>query len=277
MLNIFGKKTHERKIGIWGLTGAGKTTYLAALWLAVNNTPSTEWRILAKNETAKTLFINYSGDLSNGIFPPATDPDTNPVQYDFMLEYKSYRGRSQRYNLSLIDAAGQHVLDDNDKYGYFETLQQSSGLILMIDPNPIVEEQKKQGYFKPITRLLSKLDNCRNNNSGKIETNIALCATKCDMGKWPNIAGNPQGIFREIMDHFTYNAIKTSFSSVCEFAISSVGLLKTPTGEIISNMDFIIEDNQQRLKIRDMKHWEPMCLLEPIIWLTDPKNNNCGC
>lgn len=276
MLNIFGKKPQERKIGIWGLTGAGKTTYLAALWLAVNSSHSTGWKIWPENEKAETLFTNYSGDLRNGIFPPATDPDTNPVQYDLMLEYTSHRGRSQRYNLSLIDAAGQHVLDNSDNYGYFETLRQSSGILLMIDPNPIVEEQKKQGYFQPITRLLFKLRD-RLKENGKIDTDIALCATKCDMGKWSDRAGNPQGIFPEIMDRFSYNAIKTNFSSICEFAVSSVGLLDTPSGQTISNMDYDIVNNQQRLKIRNMEQWKPMCLLKPIIWLTDPKNDNCGC
>lgn len=274
---IFGRRpSPERKIGIWGLTGAGKTTYLASLWIAFARNYYPDWKIWPTNPAAENLFVDYSGDLDRGIFPPATDPDANPIQYDFSLSYSPSRGRVQNYNLCLIDAAGRHVLDDSDPYGYFKLLSECTGILLMIDPNPIVKEQERAGYLGPITRLLFKLKG-RIQVNGKISTHIALCATKCDMGKWPRRAGHPSGVLREVMGPAAYGAVTSNCQSFCEFAVSSVGLRKTFEKECVPNKDYIMIDNQRRERIPDMDRWEPKCLLAPIKWLVDPISNQCEC
>lgn len=275
-MNLIGSK--PRKIGIWGLTGAGKTTYIAAIYLAAllnsNQGPAQQkspYHVLLNptNDAARDLILSYSADITNGVFPPATDPSADPIQYDFSLSVSSGIGGSRTAQLTLIDAAGGHVLDPGDAHGYFRTLQECSGILMMIDPD-------QREFFEPITRLLFRLQDAatgrQKGRDGRLSVNMAFCMTKIDFGDTV-----PERLLRETLGKISYLQVNANFASRCTFAISAVGTMKTPKGDTIANLDHQIVNGEMRLMIRDMNQWSPVCLLQPLLWLLDPNTKNCTC
>jgi len=63
------------RIGIWGTSRSGKTTYLAMLYSALED--SEEWIVQAGDDHADDFIDTHISDIDAGNFPPATQPTAN--------------------------------------------------------------------------------------------------------------------------------------------------------------------------------------------------------
>jgi hypothetical protein len=264
-------------IAVWGPTAAGKTTYLAGLLLALSMF-APEWSMFAGkgDEKAERFMEVTSGDIAEGHFPRPTARE-RPLMYTFRLWRKdSGLGRTGRYHeIGVIDAAGELILDAEDKTGYFETLRQCRGILCMVDPEisrqrgqPSPADERYQSYFALVNRLFNQLvRDDRLASDGKLDISLAFCLTKMDLDEhWPH-RGQPEEYMQDILGAPTFNRIL----SVCArnklkfFATSVVGVYKATGGETRPN----IEPAGDHSIIADLSQWKPYKVLDPLFWLFD--------
>jgi hypothetical protein len=119
-----------KSIGLWGAPQSGKTTFLAALYIAVNRRPSSDMNIVGVNNESTDFLIDSTRTLTNDHhFPPATQTAFSyswTINMTTMVE-QAQSGRfgrrittteavSSQFNIDLRDAPG----------GYFGNLPKQS-------------------------------------------------------------------------------------------------------------------------------------------------------
>lgn len=267
-----------QKIGMWGLFSSGKTTYVASLYIASlaakvsgGKQPFT---ITPTNKAAIDLIDKYTADLIEGLFPPATNPEDPPQSYEFDI---TVEGRPQPVHLTLIEAAGGHVLDRDDKFGYFRQLRECSGLLMMIDPDNTIPKDNFQAIFRLVTKLREEASARQIDRGGQLTVRLATCISKIDIGD--RRTKDAENLLEHTLGTIAYNAVNAYFPTRRAFKVSAVGMLKTPDGGCISNIEHTRFPDEQipRAKIRNMNEYRPICILQPILWLLNPSDPNANC
>jgi hypothetical protein len=259
-------------IGIWGPTKAGKTSYIAALKIALDSYAK-GWRIWAgTTETERFLETQWS-EMAQGKFPAPTD-FTAPSTYNFQIYKKdTFLGTNGQYhNIFVFDAAGRFISEPDNPYGYFEKLAQCQGILLMIDPE--IERnlgqprptESNEPYHKLLIRLLHRLRE-RRTGEGDLDINLAFCITKIDLDPHWEYRETPKEYLGEILGNIAMNGImpfckpeRTGF-----FATSVAGRYFTPEG--VSKPNTSLEGGIEC--IADLTKWQPYKLLDPLFWLFD--------
>lgn len=189
------KKSHIR-LGIWGSSGAGKTTYMTMLYQALKKTP--RWRIQPANDEAQDFIQNNIRKIHNGEFPHRTQVDEN----EGGLKIYGYRlvkngAEENSITLNFIDAPGEYYEDytktlevkdpDSAKSDIIDYLLSCDGIVFLLDPDPEEENQGKAAYSTMLTNLFfafSKRHRKANKvNNERLEQYIAFCITKVDHDK----------------------------------------------------------------------------------------------
>ncbi|MBD2207417.1 hypothetical protein H6G33_34160 [Calothrix sp. FACHB-1219] len=187
------------RIGIWGSSGAGKTTYLTILYDVLKE--SDGWIVRPGNEEADEFITRNSEAIENCEFPARTEPDENEklkiYSYKLTRENSKYQGS---ITLKFIDAPGEfyerlrdknkkYLVDDpdNPKADVIDYLMGCDGIIFLLDPDPDEQNQGKAKYSTMLRNLFIDF-NARNrekNNQEKkrLENYIAICVTKVDHDK----------------------------------------------------------------------------------------------
>nr|MBN1228685.1 hypothetical protein [Anaerolineae bacterium] len=263
----------ELHIGIWGPEKAGKTTYVLALKqylrrvqsLAAHNPEDTQlsrdarWTLEATPDTQRDL-REVEDKFLQGIFPPATDPGADPKIY--AMTFKKAGRAHIPYHVSMLDAAGAHVMDDADRSGYLNMLSECTGLLLLLDPDADMSGTG-QTYFAALDRLMGFVDEA-------YPIYLAFCLTKVDQDRfWPPPAGQEQiqALCWEEVQGFAdfYELHKGRFNDHF-FAVSAVGRVETPDGSARPNI--VVEGEAARMADYG-DAWRPYRLFDPLLWLFD--------
>ncbi len=190
-----GKRTYRSEPGIamLGATGAGKTTFLGALQIALLQDDS-GWTIWSRDPASRKEMIKMNTALtSEGEFPlPSTGIDT----FDWILSSKRERTeRSGRFGtrsfdeslqvtLKLTDASGELARSDQmdleDRKQLVEHVAKSRGILYMFDP--IREFNRGDAYDKLFGLLMDIIAAASEHPDfdGRLPHYVAVCVTKFD-------------------------------------------------------------------------------------------------
>lgn len=257
------RSSEIQHIGFWGLSGAGKTTYVCAFLHEVNRRrltePEFEWHVSESEQSLYEFRQRNCQPLLEGTFPQSTDSST-PIQVDINVHHP----QEGQFSIRFMDVAGELALDQaaEEKFGYFSMLRRASGIFIFIDPLMEYDQIKR-------CRLgIQKLSDELRRSETRQGTRIAFCLTQIDRdAAWDNykIKNIPE-VFVE--EHILGKVIFQEIIGLCPnyhcFSISSIGRLK-PNG--VSEKSNVTYDG----KLASPMKWEPYQILEPFFWIVKRK------
>lgn len=186
-------KPAGRSIAMWGPPSSGKTTFLAALSIALTRT-NLGLRLRGANEASEQALINMTKELTKDqTFPEAT---ANIEYYNWVLDGNfspKRRGLFRRdgsadsisIGLDLVDATGE--LTDPEKMGYsarqelIEDLVKSSGIVYIFDPMREFTEGDAFDHTYGMLIQLARLKATQPGwSGGRLPHYVAVCVTKFD-------------------------------------------------------------------------------------------------
>jgi hypothetical protein len=185
----FSKK---RRITVWGAPSTGKTTFLAALNLALDDDAG--WRVIGGDEASADMLSKFERALvKERVFPEATP---RPELYRWELhgsvrrKVRTGRFRSRQEDqpvvipLELVDAPGGAA--DPVSAGaarsraLFENMEESSGLAFFFDPVRELERRDAFEHTNSVINSVSQRMHDRLLPGGLLPHYVAVCVTKFD-------------------------------------------------------------------------------------------------
>jgi GTPase SAR1 family protein len=129
------------RLGIWGTTGSGKTTYLVMLHDRLSKGDS-NFEIQTIDAKAQEFLLFHRNQIfQEKVFPTATDPSNKTLNVFNYTVIDSYRIISEAIKLSFIDAPGK----------FFEDIgERNPGNEVIINTGENQESQEDQEKPKPI-------------------------------------------------------------------------------------------------------------------------------
>ncbi|MEU7695249.1 SAV_2336 N-terminal domain-related protein [Microbispora hainanensis] len=188
----------SHSICMWGTPGSGKTTFLAALSIALMRRKD-NWKIVGSDPTSN----DYLVEMKRALLHERVFPEASSVleQYHWMLigpgaeqsrwwSRKPKIGPERRIRVSMIDAPGglfaaeepaDGGLTDSRQRELLDNLAQSRGILFLFDP---VREFEIGDAFDhlhaSLTRLAERMLAAGEVRDGKLPHHIAVCITKFD-------------------------------------------------------------------------------------------------
>jgi hypothetical protein len=225
---------------MWGAPSSGKTTFLAALSIALNRQGGT-WNVAGANEASEQVLIKLTTSLANHAFPPAT---AGIERYRWVLNgwiTRVSRGifRDKRHDepvkigLDLVDASGE--IYDSKQVGLplrgelLENVARSRGIVYIFDP---IEEFNKGNAFDHtfglVAQLARRLDEESGSIDGKLPHHVAVCITKFDEIKVFETARKLDLLMAEDADPYGFPRVadddaRELFTKLCEVSGSGNG------------------------------------------------------
>jgi GTPase SAR1 family protein len=241
------------KIGIWGGSGTGKTTFLAALRIALlkyaKNT-RTQWNINGLDEInprSASFLATNTRHLQSLSFPPATiDPTPATYTYEVNGSFRSNgmwekllslfsNPKDVQFILSVFDYPGGHLLQLDEGDVFWEYLSGCQGLIYLFDPK---NTEIGTGNFDCLQRSLDMMRRAFERRSpasimgGRLPQHLAFCITKFDDDEvfrqlrnnglialdgsdssHPPFVKDPEGAFECLADDLTVQTVRSYFHS----------------------------------------------------------------
>ena len=196
------------KIGIWGGSGSGKTTYLAALDIAalLERGQIGEWTIQGLDQISpgSTEFLIDSVDtLRKKKFPPGTRGKTLTYTYDvniirmdgWLNSIRKAINLPNKINfvLEFLDYAGGELMTADAGDALWRHLSECDGLIYLFDPTLKVDisqvradDKDRYDNFSYLHRSMRIISNVLSENTqrgltgGRLPHHLAVCITKYD-------------------------------------------------------------------------------------------------
>ena len=180
-------------ITMLGAERTGKTTFLAALQIALLRRPQLGWSLTGDNPGSTQALVNFVNDVTdNHIFPRPTGAIENyrwSLEGEFpkqgSWEWRGLRFRRRdvfaRIPLDLVDAPGESA-DGRRMFGraiseqLVENLARSSGIVVFYDP---VSEFDRGDAFRHTYGVLAQLRSMAQRR-GRLPHYVAVCITKFD-------------------------------------------------------------------------------------------------
>lgn len=192
--------TKDVKIGIWGGSGSGKTTFLSALELATLLDPHGNWNIWGNDEVSPgsvDFLLRGSESLRSKEFPdPTTGITRNLYTYEIngtlttglagilnTLRGLIGKPRPVRFTLNVFDYPGGDLLTADPDDPRWEHLADCDGLVYLFDPHM---DDPSSDNFKCLSRSMSMMQQVlRRKRQGSLEGgllphHLAVCITKFD-------------------------------------------------------------------------------------------------
>lgn len=231
------------RIGIWGPSRSGKTTYLAMLYSALED--SDEWRVQAGDDHADDFIDTHISEIDAGKFPPATQPTANLNIFTYILIPNFSQGTGSKIVLNFIDAPGEFYEDirgngaqtvkiheaqnNQDTSGdIVDYLRSCDGIIFLIDP--IRSKKQGESYKTLLLRLFLEFQKrSRKNDNDKVTTleqYIAFCVTKVDKEEIWSQGKKSADLAKDVMgNQFCTKKLKNFFSEGRYefFSVASIG------------------------------------------------------
>ena len=258
--NLQTSSSSDIRLGIWGTSGAGKTTYMFMLYEALKE--SEMWRI--ELDPIARKFISKNRDfIRQGIFPPPNEKSKELEIFSYTLRRKDI---ASKIVLNFIDAPGEFYeemltakgskgvvkdknissstpLSEEKKTPIIDYLMSCHGIIFLLDPKNTV---KNDGSYSSLLEdlFLEFQERSRRTdtevNDPRLEQYMAFCVTKVDhenfwsyrkdaqpfvekvLGKWMSLKKLQN--FCRLEELNPEKRKKPSKNNRCEFfCISSVG------------------------------------------------------
>jgi Double-GTPase 2 len=187
-----GPNKPEPRIAMWGAPSSGKTTFLAALSLALSR-ERTGWNVAGGNPASEEVLIKLTKSLSNQEFPAAT---AGIERYKWVLHGpvplatgRKSRGEQRyesiRVGLDLIDASGE--ITGSNHFGLplrddlVDDVAHSRGIVFIFDPVREFEYGDAFDHtFGMLAQLARRMDEGSGRLDGRLPHYVAVCITKFD-------------------------------------------------------------------------------------------------
>jgi hypothetical protein len=205
------------RIGLWGPPGSGKTTYLAALNIAVLQARDRPLRLYGADDESTAFLKEQTARLTaDRVFPDATTADQQlswvlSMDQEIMVPKKPF-GRKPvtvpvDINLDLLDAPGDRFSDrpkgasglgeESAALGFddeedadlpadtsedmMDQLSGCNGLVLLFDPTREWDQGDMFNYFQgTLLEIAQRRMQGRTEGDGRLPHYVAVCVTKFD-------------------------------------------------------------------------------------------------
>jgi hypothetical protein len=272
MTNLLrGNRSQNMQLGIWGTTGAGKSTFLTALYKDLLRTE--RWRIAADEKARK--YLNQQLEImENGRFVAGT-PEGKIDIYEYWLTgtEKDSRFKGLNVTLKFIDAPGGFYEEPSKGAGkiaggdILDYLCSCDGIVFLLDP-------KRPKTRKKLSLLLLELMQEFQQRSFEtspqqqrkiraLEQYMAFCVTKADQDDrlWQNgeLGRLPEQLVREILGDDPYDRLERNFCQKNRFQcfpISAVGRYRDEDGRLRSPIQNPETEQLSSLSSTDPAWWE---------------------
>jgi len=248
-------------IALWGPPAAGKTMFLAQLYLRSHH-DGAEWEVFAKGPALDFIDRNRALVDSQNKFIPRTDPGTSDqkVLYEFC-----HKQSEKQLLLSIDDRAGGDWITMDEKEEMQEVYGSAAALILLFDCTAAPEKLR--------TTVLRTLERVRVAQGSRSDPRpVAFCLSKADSIihsalDLTEATSHPDSFMRRWMEqsmgrHFLEEVAKF-FHNYRLFPISSIGV-RFMYG-VRQPIVFFDEKFEQRLRFG--RELVPVNLFAPITWL----------
>jgi hypothetical protein len=177
----------ERSIAVWGAPASGKTTFLAALQIALAK-QEPDWQVIGADAESEQGLVRLTDLLAaGGTFPLATGDIQHyrwalvgPVQRDGRRWWfgRTRQGENIKIELDLIDAPGSMAVPGSQVQGnLIENLAKSRAIVFLYDP---IREFETGDVFHNTSAVLTELSQRISVPDGKLPHYVAVCITKFD-------------------------------------------------------------------------------------------------
>jgi hypothetical protein len=231
------------RLGIWGTSEAGKTTYLAMLYDQLLRSP--EWSVAA-DERASTFVEDQLHTLFNaGLFPPATEAlnELDVLTYHVKARKPMPRGLAEVV-ISFVDAPGEFYEDPvgtggrvNAGMDIIDYLASCHGIIFLLDPQR-GGQRASADYQSMLMKLFMAFQRRTARPGGamchKLEQYLAFCVTKVDREPFWSRRDAPDKLAADVLGTRLVEMIETTFSDQERFkffATSAIGRYQEPGGK----------------------------------------------
>ncbi|MGW0811076.1 hypothetical protein [Nonomuraea sp. NPDC002799] len=178
----------EHKISVWGAPGSGKTTFLAALNIAMMRS-TLDWAVVAKSGASSDWLTRMTDQLVRGRdFPEVT---VAPATLDFVLVGPPRTKRRGRFfrrpavtgpthvDLSLVDLPGGSF-GSAPAGDLMEDLTVSDGFLFLFDPIREFDSGDSFEYFYRVVIALTQRVMASDAAPARLPHRLAVCITKFD-------------------------------------------------------------------------------------------------
>lgn len=178
-------------IAMWGAPSSGKTTFLAALSIALTQQQS-QWNLSGADAPSEARLIQMTHDLHSGKFPEATKsyeelrwmlrkrvPHTS--RRLFRKPVTTYQPRAVA--LDLVDSSGELMGADPTgtvRAEMVDRLKESRGVVYMFDPDREFQVGDAFAHTHSLCVQLTRLLADAPDYDGTLPHYVALCVTKFD-------------------------------------------------------------------------------------------------
>ncbi|MEU6796784.1 hypothetical protein ABZ907_34250 [Nonomuraea wenchangensis] len=290
----------KSKITVWGAPGSGKTTFLAALNVAMARS-ELDWAFVAKNEESGIWLTTMTDQLVNREFPQPTTA-VEELQYLLIGPPRTRRKglfrrtaitEQTRVDLSLIDMPGGTFGGRSSRST--EVLNSSDGLLFLFDP---IRESASGDSFDYFHGVITDLAHqaMASEPLGRLPHRLAVCITKFDDARVLSIAEQLGLVTTNPSDFYNRPSVDDArelFARLCDVSASgNGGMLLRMIDRFFqpqrvrffatSTIGFHIRSGQTTFDWEDFQNVvptedgdrirgavQPINVLEPILWLVD--------
>ncbi|MEV0663504.1 hypothetical protein ACIBI3_30085 [Actinomadura luteofluorescens] len=180
-----------QNIAMWGAAGCGKTTFLAALDIALTQVDG-DWKVVGADAGSTEVLTDLTRSLADRRqFPRATGEAIERYKWYLIGDRPVRTGRfprrrtvvrESRIGLDLIDAGGEQF-ERGRVIGrrLLDNLVQSRGILYLFDP---IREYEKGDAFENLHGMLAQLSQRMVADGrfpgGRLPHHLAVCVTKFD-------------------------------------------------------------------------------------------------
>ncbi|GAA1592465.1 hypothetical protein GCM10009678_88350 [Actinomadura kijaniata] len=216
--NIAQPQRQMRRIGLWGAPESGKTTFLAALQVAVLRSPE-DWMLYGVNEESNDFLDTQTALLTQRRRFPSATADSEALSWTLrgtvaLPAVGRFRRRPREapleFNIDLLDSPGVVFASrlapvaDGDNLGFdggnlgfedesaeaapttdedrvIEHLAGCDGIIYLFDPTRERRQGDAYSYFqRTLLKLSRQVFRDRGSPDGRLPQHLAVCVTKFD-------------------------------------------------------------------------------------------------
>jgi hypothetical protein len=183
---------YKHSIAMWGPPGSGKTTFLAALSVALNRNGGVGWKIHGWEESSEKRLIQMNHQLVSGhSFPRGT---VGIEEYSWVLSGSHRNARKKllrkaqeedvSVRLDLVDAQGE-IADPEKNSAHLgaliESLVRSRGIVYIFDPMRESDDGDAFDHtFGVLVQLARRMTEEAGWRGGRLPHHVAVCITKFD-------------------------------------------------------------------------------------------------
>ncbi len=289
----------QLKIALWGGPGSGKTTFLAALRIALLRDQGGQWNMVGRDDLqlgSAAFFDEGAATLRDeGRFPPATEGRNqpmvctvsgilNPERWRQPVWFK--RCRQISFDLYVQDYPGGTLRTADYNHALWSYLADCTGLIYLYDPQLDATNTTNFAYLDKAIDFVASVVYRRSGATKQFSTRlphyVAICITKFDHPdtlKRLDAAGlvvweangapavpDADAAFRLLAHPDLVARLERSFepARIRYFVTSSIGFYRQASGQVDREDLYNMVPGENRL--RGDPH--PINIVEPLIWIT---------